>query len=1088
MSSERDSSLGGRAAPALGVPPTADDSKRRERKKRRIVVLAVVIAGLAFAAGWTPPAKTAHDFTKASDYNAKRERGCTNSGKGCHGSEKEYVDFNAYHPDTACTVCHEYDGVGCIPCHKPRQHECAACHDGTMEGASDTVRLSDPYPRGHYRESSHTAMGTSMSDVVRSVEGGEAKLECRDCHARDLRDAHRDVPVVDGSPYGEDIGCGECHNDERSYGLEQVLADWRKRRCEDCHRKGSSSPMHPAAVPDSGDGQGAQGCGKTGPGCHATNKLHALHPDEPAGCAGSAAKGEPGCHDLKKESHKPTATSCGKGAKSCHGGYVSDSYGHENDRSVHSPKTGRPAGDTSYHGIPCGSCHFMSPDGRSLVVEHGLPTSARDLVPGNGCRDCHNDPASQVAIADKWAARDTGNACTVCHDGVTLAAPHDRGLSAAHTVYAGSDGCASTGAGCHPTADLSVVGDPLDGAIHRHCLRCHDRTASGDNMPYRPDRTTCGAGRDCHAGPGDYDPATGRHAGAGGPADGEDRAHHQAGSVQSDDRLVHRASGVSTRCGSCHSMILGDEHTRPNASLGAVDACLGCHNAGATPAATVKSDWTAKDTDEACAACHGGAASHGSPDAMHRAVQYSYDNRVSSSACARSACHSTADVRVLHKAAGCTLAGCHRATGDIRGSRKRGCGGTDAIAGGACHTNGKRHRKADAAHVATERDPYGNLEPGSCLRPGCHATLDVRDLHKKDGCSTPGCHVPGGPTYMTCGGSAGQQSCHTSGNRHRSAEASHQAAEYDKFGVARPGSCAQPGCHPTVDVRAIHKTKSCLTPGCHVEGGPTYMSCGGIDGQSNCHTGSNRHRSLDASHQATELGTTGTVQPGACTRSGCHTTVDVRVLHKKKSCQNPGCHVEGGPTLMTCGGTVSNLSCHNPPPPKTCTVVPPTPVRAPPRPDITTATAETSPTPTGVETDTPDGTTSAAPPPDREEATAAPEGTGASEETRTPEETSTGSGSAKERAKDDERDPQTETPKEPAGTETPAGSSTMTKGRSGAGPAPAPPREHPLSRHERMPSDTLSGPSSGRRVCLECHAVKAGDGSTIRPGLDFPRR
>src|SRR3990170_1239494 len=115
--------------------------RRLTLKQRRLAYLAIIVAGLASAAGWSPPAKTVHTFTKASDYKAGRERGCTNSGEGCHGSEEEYVDFNAYHPDTECTVCHEYDGVGCIPCHEPKQHECTGCHDGTMEGAADCVRL-----------------------------------------------------------------------------------------------------------------------------------------------------------------------------------------------------------------------------------------------------------------------------------------------------------------------------------------------------------------------------------------------------------------------------------------------------------------------------------------------------------------------------------------------------------------------------------------------------------------------------------------------------------------------------------------------------------------------------------------------------------------------------------------------------------------------------------------------------------------------------------------------------------------------------------------------------------------------------------
>ena len=101
---------------------TAPDEKAVRAKKVRngLIVLAAIVA-VAFAAGWNPPTKTVHKFTKASDYKPERESGCTNSGKGCHGAEKTYSDFNVYHPDAKCTTCHEYQGVGCIPCHMPAE-------------------------------------------------------------------------------------------------------------------------------------------------------------------------------------------------------------------------------------------------------------------------------------------------------------------------------------------------------------------------------------------------------------------------------------------------------------------------------------------------------------------------------------------------------------------------------------------------------------------------------------------------------------------------------------------------------------------------------------------------------------------------------------------------------------------------------------------------------------------------------------------------------------------------------------------------------------------------------------------------------
>ncbi len=127
-----------------------------------VAVLACAMA-LTVAITVNPSTKGHHTFTAASDYRSERESGCTNSGAGCHGRETEYSDFNAYHPDSECATCHDYQGAGCIMCHAPREHECALCHDGTLKQAPDRVRITDPYPSGHYRETTHTAMGTVLN-------------------------------------------------------------------------------------------------------------------------------------------------------------------------------------------------------------------------------------------------------------------------------------------------------------------------------------------------------------------------------------------------------------------------------------------------------------------------------------------------------------------------------------------------------------------------------------------------------------------------------------------------------------------------------------------------------------------------------------------------------------------------------------------------------------------------------------------------------------------------------------------------------------------------------------------------------------
>lgn len=732
-------------------------------RAKKILIAVAAIAGLIFSAAWNPPVGTVHKFTTASDYSEKKESGCVNSGEGCHGSETLYRDFNAYHPNATCTTCHDYQGVGCIPCHSPnKNHECAACHDGSMKGAADVVKITDPFPRGHYRETTHTATGTDMTAVMVTAEGGKAQAKCGDCHARDLRDSHNGVPEVEGSPYGNDIGCGECHNDVRSFGMAEVLADWPDRTCEACHKIGGSSAMHDARIAGEIESGGVQACGESGSGCHEINDLHALHPDKPETCSGSAVEGELGCHDLELQSHEPTATTCGADAE-CHLAYEGES-GHEN-MAIHSPETNTPARDASYHSTPCGACHFMDPDGRSLIVEHDLATSARSLVSGDGCRNCHNDPASLAAIENDWEDRDTTGACDACHGLEDLDPVHSGGLSDTHNVPRGSEGCAASGAGCHPGTDLSEVGRPtLLANTHTTCLRCHDRNAAGGNMAYDPDKRTCGEGRDCHGGPGDYLAVSGVHDGRGGRADGRDGDHHDAGRGQWLSVLLGPGD-IATGCGICHSQVLGVEHARSSSSIatGPGSLCTRCHNASLAVAAVVKADWPGRDTGKACAACHG-ASVHTAVGAYHLASERDAAGSRVTGTCANTTCHDSADVRILHSDIGCLIEGCHQSTGAALASEIMSCGGTDARI--ACHVGYKagNHGLVDPAHAAFELDPSGARVPGSCTGAGCHTSVNIRVLHPAQGCTMTGCHLADGsvptPPIMSCGGLDANVGCH----------------------------------------------------------------------------------------------------------------------------------------------------------------------------------------------------------------------------------------------------------------------------------------------------------------------------------------
>jgi hypothetical protein len=704
--------------------------------KRKSVAIPLVLTGLvAFAWGWNPPTGTVHYFSKVGDYRPTRGSGCTNTGKGCHGTETSYGDFNAYHPNATCTTCHDYQGVGCIPCHSPDGHECTDCHDGSIEGIADVVKLTDPYPRGHYRESTHTAMGTDMRQVARVRADGKAGAECGACHSRDLRKSHTGVPEVEKSTYGHDIDCVECHNDTRAGSLKQVLDGWKKRRCEDCHSKTSSAPMHGVDTVGKVEGKSPLSCGITGSGCHPDNDLHALHPDTPVDCSGFNAKDGLGCHQLQIESHEPTATTCAGGSPdACHRAYLNDRYSHKNDKTLHAPKTTVPARDTSYYGTACGDCHRMAPNGTSLVDEHAIATSARTGKPSDNCRNCHNNRASAFAISDDWSDRDTYQSCSVCHGVADLPEAHETELRSTHSS-APSGGCASSGMGCHPTADLSQVGVPTPrGNLHATCLRCHDWRRTGVNMAYDPRKKTCGWGRDCHGAAGSYSPTSSVHAGRGGVANGVDPAHHIAGPKQSGALWSDPVSKTSRTCGACHSMVLGVEHARASASLasGPGNLCTRCHDHATAAATVVKGSWTAKNTTAACSACHGQTgvgAMHGGIVGAHAAVERDAVGNPQPGACVRSGCHATNDVRRLHRAtpSGCATRRCHTTSGSPETAGVMSCGGADRAK--ACHTSiARSHSASHSADLTGTVNgiTYGLGSNTGCF--GCHA-VDLAAAH-----------------------------------------------------------------------------------------------------------------------------------------------------------------------------------------------------------------------------------------------------------------------------------------------------------------------------------------------------------------------
>ena len=802
---------------APGVPGSGPQGLRERMKpyRNRIAIAFIIIGGIAFAAGWNPPTNTVHSFSEASDYNARRESGCTNSGDGCHGFDEKRRDFNDYHPETACRTCHEYTGVGCIPCHGPSQRECTGCHDGTMPGASDCVRLSDPYPSGHYRESLHTAMGTDMGQIMRAIDGGDAQATCGDCHSRDLKTAHTGVRRGATTEHEASVGCAECHNDIQSGALEQVKTDWPLHRCDDCHGEKVRAPMHATDfAPSSVEGSGTAGCGDIGIGCHSGNKLHALHPNAPKTCSGAAADGEPGCHDLGTQAPRPTEAACG-GEGTCHPTYVNTEYSHKSDADAHSAAEGRQGAATlidrrSGVTVTCAVCHSMD-----IGMEHTRPNA---VLAGDACLGCHNASEQTAAVVKaSWPERESTDACAACHgddihggmDGAHVAAQLDR-----ETGKPVEGSCVR--AGCHATADVRA----LHAAKGCTLTGCHSRTGriSGSApMSCGGPEGTEGA---CHVGADKHRNFYASHTG-----------------VELDRETGEPSPGSCARDG-CHgSVSVYELHHDVGCEI------EGCHVAGG-PSGIV----SCGGPEGTEGACHVGADKHRNFYAKHLMTELDDLGYAEPGACSATGCHGTSSAYELHHDVGCEIEGCHVAGG----LQITSCGGTPETEG-ACHRAGTRHDTFGTDHDGIPvNNNTGVPQQTACVRDGCHATVVLYVLHERKGCTIAGCHEVTGerPAMKTCGGPNGSGNCHERSTQHIYSTQMHAAVELNASGVVQPGACY---CHfregvDAVDVRRVRRATPPDTPtataahgcystaGCHVAGGPFSATCGGNNATLSCHT------------------------------------------------------------------------------------------------------------------------------------------------------------------------------------------------------------------------------------------------------------
>ncbi len=738
-------------------------------------------------------AASAHGFTEASWYDAGTESGCT-AQPGCHNQTGASTgDFaSPYHPDSGCN-----GGTPADRCHLPTNPskstysgngDCVTCHNGSYQWAGTKTPITSAPPAGHYSETTHTALGMT---TALNFNGGTASATCNDCHpptvggaGNALANQHTQI-TIPGSPYGSALACGECHGDLRLNSMSYIISrkapvnpGWTNRLCIDCHAIGNPySPLdHASSVPEITES--GSSCGNTGLNCHPSNGLHEVHKNAAGGCNLS------GCHNYGQQANVPTARSCV--AAGCHAGYTNTTHSHTaggGDAAKHQPTTLTQA-NASQFGVACGECHDIRNSNSSLTLEHALATSAKSLVPGDNCRNCHNNAASTTAIQNNWATKDTTGACAACHAGALAIHPDEN--IAAHSTEANT-GCASTGIGCHNGVDLSRVGptNAVNTNIHNDCRRCHDRNGAtawstamigtAANLKYDPAVKTCGQATGCHTS-GSYNPANGYHrVGRGDVVDGND-AKHTAVSM-----TTTIGAGPNAACSSCHSAGLTNAH--PASMTGWSNVCTGCHNStlgnNVSPY-QVKGGWT---TDQ-CSDCH--AAGTGDPNRIGnwhlKYTDGSHDGVSTQPSGCVGACHKSGmatDLGVIHStaAAGCAITGCHAANKDMT-SAPKSCG-----PGGACHTDAKyadggSHGFSVELHTTTDQNSWKNC--GRChlgyradyTRTGTfngHLQVDsdsptLNELHRNssrggNGCVT--CH-DGGPTQakIDAGATANCVDCH----------------------------------------------------------------------------------------------------------------------------------------------------------------------------------------------------------------------------------------------------------------------------------------------------------------------------------------
>jgi hypothetical protein len=869
---------------------------------------------------------TQEQHASAGVYHTAPAGGCVLSG--CHGA-----DVTQLHLATG--------GLGCARCHAPGQTPtivCTSCH------ASDLITVHASADASHAVAAGSNCTGAvchatnvaaihnvaGVGCVVCHAEGKTPSTDCSTCHPADIVIVHQKADASHSVATGGSCYTPTCHTSGNVATIHQANPDVS---CVACHTPTATTIVctacHPkTGVPDRHSFAAASHLAPTGTcvqsGCHAADVtlLHLTGPN----CAACHGANAPttlvcttgGCHS----SSLTTVHSAGTVYHAARAGYCVKSGCHGGDLTTIHSANGTGPGCAACHAADvtpsetCTDCHpsteaavHASADishtvsqttcagyGGSSPCHHTRVDSFHRTAP-DGCRSCHASGTTPSLV------------CATCHVGAN-APTHASAQATAHVAAGGL--CVNSQ--CHST-DVSAI----HAGSTKSCLACHgpDATASvtctdchtdsvftlhptASTHHVVPAGTSCMA-PDCHSG---TDVASIHDAANGGPGC---TACHNTGTTATLDCTA----------AACHGSDFAVTHAKSDASHAVTSTCVrsGCHTGDAVqlhaagPGCAACHDNPNHAPSVACSDCHAGDSS-----SVHDPI-IGTKHDPAPGACTAAGCHAI------------SVAGTHSApAGTYSSNPGPGCA--------PCHDDGPLTVDCVTCHVGAQAPTHPaaaskHAAPtGTCVKNGCHDS-NVTVIHVKNGkqhCEA--CHNGNTPT-LECA------TCHAGGFTPA------HPAPIDKHTADSTISCTQASCHGT-NVAVIHTTQVTHTDGttapgciaCHADNKTPSLVCGDCHGAgfpanhpappaahtstdactglchdanvatihttatpshpvppgcvachdgvktpatvcANCHTPGTYHASASSKHAVSNT----------CTRTGCHSSGDVSVIHVKNGVQ-----------------------------------------------------------------------------------------------------------------------------------------------------------------------------------------------------------